>query len=155
MEEAGVVGEDGRLAAALAAALEPDLQDALNHPTRRDILRVLQEAERPCSVREIHQALPPLSRGEVVYHLRVLVDAGSLEGEPHLLLGRRDPRYRSRFADDDQARLVLAATQEADMGQRQKTTETSSSGFLTMFRLPRSRRVIRLIRFPDRDGEAS
>lgn len=126
---------DGRLADELAAILEPKLQDALNHPTRREILRVLHASEQPCGVTEILGKLPPLKRGEVSYHLQVLQNCGAVAGAP---------LYRSSVADDLKARAALRATEREDLRCRGAEKKGGSSGLLTMFRVPRPERTIRL-----------
>lgn len=134
MSEAGAC-IDGRLADELAAILEPKLQDALNHPTRREILRVLHASEQPCSVTEILGKLSPLKRSEVSYHLTVLRNCGAVTG---------DSRYRSSVADDPKVRAALRATEREDLGCRGAEKKGGSSGLLTMFRVPRPERTIRL-----------
>src|SRR5215212_4382603 len=75
MRDGGLTADDGRLGPDLLASLEIGLQDALNHPTRRDILRVLSEDSRSRSVSEIVAGLAPLRRSEVAYHAQVLKDS--------------------------------------------------------------------------------
>ncbi len=134
MSEAGAC-VDGRLADELAAILEPKLQDGLNHPTRRDILRVLHASEQPSSVAEILSKLPPLKRGEVSYHLQVLRNCGAVVG---------DDLCRSAVADDSKVRAVLRATEREDRRCREGERKGGSSGLLMMFRVPRPERTISL-----------
>ena len=126
---------DGRLDDELAAILEPKLQDALNHPTRREILRVLHASEQPCSVAGVLSKLPPFKRGEVSYHLQVLQRCGAVVG---------DSPYRSAVADDSKVRAALRATERDDRRCREGKRKGGSSGVLTMFRVPRPERTIRL-----------
>jgi DNA-binding transcriptional ArsR family regulator len=59
--------------------------DALGSPRRREILRLVWDAER--SAGDIHRALPDVSFGAVSQHLGVLEDAG-------LVARRIDGRFR-------------------------------------------------------------
>jgi len=144
LSEAGAC-VDGRLADELAAILEPKLQDALNHPTRREILRVLRASEQPISVAGVLGKLPPLKRGEVSYHLQVLQRCGAVVGEgTRPAPGGRDSLYRSAVADDPKVRAALRATEREDRKRREAAKKGGSSGLLTMFRVPRPERTISL-----------
>jgi|GEM_PF-1172128 len=154
MGEAGVLGENGRLAADLVATLEPNLQDALNHPTRRDVLRVLNGSDRPRDITGIVGNLPQLRRGEVSYHAQVLVDAGCIEVDARRpASGGRERLLRSTIAGNSQAQLVLGATERSDREQRLRRAEESSSDHLMMFRVPRPSRTVRLIGRRRREAE--
>jgi DNA-binding transcriptional ArsR family regulator len=143
LSEVGVC-MDGRLTDKLAVTLEPKLQDALNHPTRRDILRVLRQKES-CSGTAILGELPPLKRGEVVYHLQVLQECGAIFVDgAHPATGGRDRLYQSGLVDDAKVRGVLRATERQDGKRRHRANRAPSSGLLTMFRVPRPERSIRL-----------
>jgi DNA-binding transcriptional ArsR family regulator len=154
VSELGACAE-GRLDDELAAALEPKLQDALNHPTRRDVLRVLHGSGRPCGVTALLGKLPPLRRAEIDYHLKVLRDGGMVFVDGTLPApGGREWLYRSAVEGDRQARSTLRATERGDRKRRQER-EGGSPGMLTMFRVPRPKRTIRLgsrARKTDRDG---
>jgi DNA-binding transcriptional ArsR family regulator len=154
MGEAGVLAADGRLADDLLARLEPKLQDALNHPTRREILRVLHAEERPRSIAELAAALPTLKRGEISYHAQVLSNSGCIElEETRPALRQREQLFRSTVGDSDQAQLILRATQQSDREHRQRATETRSPGLLAMFRVPRPGPTIRLLNRRRREAE--
>jgi DNA-binding transcriptional ArsR family regulator len=145
MGDAGVLAEDGRLAADLVATLEPKLQDALNHPTRRDILRVLQGAGKPRSITDIVGALPQLTRGEINYHAQVLQDSGCVEVDgSRRCPGGEERLLRSAVADSGQALLVLGATERSDREHRRRAAAEPFSSQLTMFRVPRPARTVRL-----------
>lgn len=136
---------DGRLADELAATLEPRLQDALNHPTRRGILRVLHGSDRPCGVTEILGALSPLTRGEISYHLGVLRDAGSVfDDGTRPAPGGREVLYRSALRAEAGVIAALWVTEQLDCRRRKAGDEQRSSGALTMFRIPRPGRTVRL-----------
>jgi DNA-binding transcriptional ArsR family regulator len=144
LSEAGACA-DGRLADELAATLEPQLQDALNHPTRREILRVLHATDRPCGVTEILGSLSPLTRGEVSYHVRVLRDAGSvLDDGTRPAPGGREVLYRSALRSEAGVIAALWVTEQLDCRRRKAADEQRSSSVLTMFRVPRPDRAIRL-----------
>jgi DNA-binding transcriptional ArsR family regulator len=89
---------------------------AVADPTRRAILRLVHDGERPAG--EIAQHFPSMSRPAVSQHLRVLSDAGLLEMRPEgnrrLYRWRREGlRDAVEFLDemwtDNLARLKLAA----------------------------------------------
>jgi DNA-binding transcriptional ArsR family regulator len=146
MGDAGVLSDDGRLAADLVATLEPQLQDALNHPTRRDILRVLQRSTQPRSITDIVAALPQLGRGEISYHAQVLEDSGCVFVDSHRRCpGGQERLLRSAVADSGQAMLVLGATERSDREHRRRAAAEPPSSQLTMFRIPRPARTIRLL----------
>jgi DNA-binding transcriptional ArsR family regulator len=63
----------------------PDVLSVLSTPRRREILRVVWDAEK--SAGEIHRAMPDVSFGAVSQHLRLLEGAG-------LVRGRADGRFR-------------------------------------------------------------
>jgi hypothetical protein len=146
MRDAGLTADDGRLGADLLATLEPGLQDALNHPTRRDILRVIHEDGRPCSVSAIVADLAPLKRGEVAYHAQVLKDsecvvvAGSRPAP-----GGPEQTLASFVAASEQVLAVLRSTRHADRNLRRRAPAESSPGLMAMFRLPRPTHTIRLL----------
>jgi DNA-binding transcriptional ArsR family regulator len=136
---------DGRLADELAVTLEPTLQDALNHPTRRSILRVLHQQESSCSVTAIVGKLAPVRRSEIVYHLQVLQDCGAVFVDgTRPAPGGRDSVYLSSLADDGKVQGALRATERQDHKRRHGVNGRPSSGLLTMFRVPRPERTIRL-----------
>lgn len=154
MSELGACAE-GRLDDELAAALEPELQDALNHPTRRDVLRVLHGSGRPCGATALLGRLAPLRRAEIDYHLKVLQDGGVVfvDGTLPAPAGR-EWLYRSAVVASPQARATLRATERGDRRRRQQR-QGGSPGLLAMFRVPRPERTIRLGnrgRKTDRDG---
>jgi DNA-binding transcriptional ArsR family regulator len=135
---------DGRLPAGLAAMLGPELQDALDHPFRRDVLRALDRSGRARSVAELGAELPALRRGQLSYHLRVLRRLGVVASEaagdgagPHAL-------YASAVFEDDGVRAVLRATERWDRKRRDVAAAANASQLLTMFRVPRPVRTIRL-----------
>lgn len=150
MSEAGVCA-DGRLPDELVERLEPKLQGALNHPTRREILRILHGAGRPCSTVAILSKLPSLRRGEVNYHVQVLQDAGAVFVEgTRPAFGGRDVLYQSALEEDSKACAVLRATERGDRRRRQAEQPSRSSSLLTMFRIPHADRAVTLGRRRER-----
>jgi DNA-binding transcriptional ArsR family regulator len=92
---------------------------AVADPTRRAILRLVRDGERPAG--EIAQHFPSMTRPAVSQHLRVLTEAGLLEvrAEGNKRLYRSRPeglRDAAAFLEemwaDNLARLKLAAERE-------------------------------------------
>jgi DNA-binding transcriptional ArsR family regulator len=159
MGDAGVLAMDGRLASELLAALEPKLQGALNHPTRREILRVLHVGGgRSISElsAELSAELSPLSRGEVSYHVQVLEDSESVAVDgARPAPGGQERLLCSTVAGSDQAQLVLRATLRSDRKLPRRAPEAEPAGALTMFRVPRAGRTVRLLNRHRRGAERS
>lgn len=106
----------GRLAAELAATLEPRLQDALDHPVRREVLRRLNECGEGGTARQIVPDLRPIGISQVNYHLQVLArdEIVVFDG-----FGPGDgPAYISTVVEEPQVLKVLRATEEWDREQR-------------------------------------
>jgi DNA-binding transcriptional ArsR family regulator len=145
MSGARVAGGAGWLSTDLAASFSPSLQDALNHPLRREILRVLHAPGGSRGVAEILGELSPFTRGEVSYHLQILQRCGAVASagtRPGPVT--REHLYESALLGDEEVATVLRATAEFDRGHRQQREGDHSAGFLTMFRIPRPERTIRL-----------
>jgi DNA-binding transcriptional ArsR family regulator len=140
-----VAAEDGRLSARLAAPLGPRLRDALDHPIRREVLRTLNRGGRSRSVAEIGTELTAFGLGQLGYHLQILRRSGAVASVPaDLGAGQSRPRYASEVLDDGQVRAVLRATEQWDRQRREAVAAANSSPLLTMFRVPRPVRTIRL-----------
>lgn len=149
-----VAAEDGRLSARLAAPLEPRLQDALDHPIRRELLRTLSQGGRSRSIAEIGAELVGFRLGQLDYHLRVLRRSGAVGSVPvGLGAARGRDRYASKVMEDGQVRAVLRATKQWDREWREAAVEANRSPLLTMFRVPRPVRTIRLRGRSGVDGE--
>src|SRR3954466_14561427 len=139
-----VAAEDGRLSAALAAKLTPKLQDALGHPVRREILRTLNRSERWWSAAEIRAQLT-YDSSQLDYHLRVLGCAGAIASPtPGVAADRDRTQYVSEVSNDGHVQSVLRATGGWDGEQKRATATAAASPLLTMFRVPRPVRAIRL-----------
>jgi DNA-binding transcriptional ArsR family regulator len=86
-------------------------RDALNHPVRRQILRILIASGRPLAPAEIVAAgLPSASLSTVAYHARVLEDSGGVSrsgaGIP--------PRYMTDLSANQEVATLLEATRDGD-----------------------------------------
>ena len=140
-----VGADDGRLTTELAASLEPHLQDALNHPLRREILRVLRTGEGSRGVTAILGGLAPLSRSDVSYHLEILRSSDVVvldDVRPGPAGGERF--YESTVREDAQVAAALRATAAFDREHREARRADRSSRLLTMFRVPKPVRTLRL-----------
>jgi DNA-binding transcriptional ArsR family regulator len=139
------VCRDGWLSDGVAGALEPKLQDALNHPTRREVLRVLHGNENACSMTKIFDRLSPFGRGELSYHVEVLHRAGVIFVDvTRPAVGGREVLYRSDVVGEGEVLAVLRATERQDRERRRAMEEDQPPGFLKMFRIPHPGRAIRL-----------
>jgi|SRR3954447_3513619 len=145
MAKGNSVAVDGRLAARLAAGLEPKLQDALDHPVRREVLRALSQGGGSHSVAEIGAELRAFGLGQLGYHLQVLRRSGAVASVAvDLGTGQNRARYASEVCEDAQVRAVLRATEQGDRERREAAAQAKLSPLLTMFRVPRPVRTIRL-----------
>jgi hypothetical protein len=146
MRDAGLTADDGRLAAEMLAVLEPELQDALNHPTRREILRALHDESRSRSVTEMLDDLAPLRRGEVAYHALVLRDSECVGVVGNRTAsGAQEQVLASLVAGSDEVQLVLRVTRHLDRNHLQRSAGESSPGLMAMFRIPNPTRTVRLL----------
>jgi Helix-turn-helix domain len=140
-----VAANDGRLCAQLAARLDPHLQDALDHPIRRELLRTLSRRAGACSLVELGGELRELHRGKLGYHLQVLLQSGTVAS---LSAGESTKSGRAQFAlaidGGGQMRAVLRATEQWDRQRREAAAAANASPLLTMFRIPRPVRTLRL-----------
>ena len=124
MGEGPAATEDGALSAELAATLEPLIQDALNHPVRRQVLRALHEWGEPLAIADLHGRLPYLSRGGLSYHLQVLQDSGcvaEVDARPGPAGVERE--MDSALLTDDDAMRALEVTATADLRSLAGPTE--------------------------------
>jgi DNA-binding transcriptional ArsR family regulator len=140
-----VAAEDGRLARRLAARLEPKLHDALDHPIRRELLRTLSRRGTPRTVAELRVELRAFRPGQLGYHLQVLRRSGAVAsksgGAP---TASSHTRYASGVHGDGRVQALLRATERADRERREAAAAANASPLLTMFRIPRPIRTIRL-----------
>jgi helix-turn-helix protein len=112
-----VEADTGRLAPEVAATLGAKLQDALDHPVRREVLRRLISDHGSCTALRLAADGPALSLSRVNYHLQVLVRSGvATRCEPTLSL-EGIAFYRSTLGDQPRAQAVLDATEDWDRSQ--------------------------------------
>ena len=143
--QSSVKADQERLPDELATALEPQLRHALEHPLRREILRVLhQDVDHPQSIEGIASHLTDLSLGQAHYHARVLEQPEAIVVADVLPSPDGDLRlYASAVAEDSGVLAALRATQQHDRN-RVRGVDRRSPGLLTMFRVPRPTITIRL-----------
>jgi Helix-turn-helix domain len=97
--------------------LEAEVQDALDHPVRREILRSLKDGDRPRTPVELAVRLAPFSIGQVNYHVQVLAGAGAVVGRDVSPSGGLP--VVSGVCDKPQVIAVLQATERGDQERRQ------------------------------------
>lgn len=136
---------EDRLPGQLAAKLDPSLQDALNHPVRREVLRALHRSARCQSVFEIRAALHAYRPGQLRYHLQVLRRSGVIGSDPAgSAAAVGEPRFGSEVLEDGEVKAVLRATERHDREKREARVAVGGSPQLSMFRTPRPIHTIRL-----------
>jgi hypothetical protein len=87
----------------------------------------------------------PFRLGQLGYHLQVLRRSGVVIAEPaKMAAGTGGVRYASQVSTDGDVRSVLRATERWDRERREAVAQERASPLLTMFRLPRPIRTIRL-----------
>jgi enamine deaminase RidA (YjgF/YER057c/UK114 family) len=89
----------------LAARLSPELRDALGHPLRRQILRLLQGADAPCDAAGLATRLR-CGVSLASYHARVLEACRSVAPD--------GPAYSTAVVADQQVLAILRATRRID-----------------------------------------
>ena len=99
----------------LAAMLPPRTQDALDHPVRRQVLRILNSSRQARSAGEMAATLPGVPQGAVSYHAQVLESQGSicLTGVKREEAGVAR-HYTSKVAGDARVAIVLDAMRQDD-----------------------------------------
>lgn len=101
----------------LAQALTPGVRRALNHPTRRGILRELHRSgATPRTANDLSRALPGVSRKTLIYHAHVLAEYGGVmvTATPSKQ-GAAWQLFSSGVASDRQYIAVLTATEHLDL----------------------------------------
>ncbi len=118
--------DTGRIPGKLLNGLDPDLQDALDHPIRREILRNLGRSQGGRRVSDLAADLPRLGLSQVSYHLRVLAGSGvvGLADSDGPVGGQTV--YVVAALDHPQAQAVLDATQDGDEEMRGKPAAGSA-----------------------------
>jgi hypothetical protein len=133
-----------RLPPRLAETLKPELHDALDHLIRREVLRVLNRNSRTQRVPELKTKIGAFRLAELSYHLQVLWRSGAVACHTSESLDGEGTRYASEVSGDRQVCAVLRATEQRDRGRREAAAAAEASPLLTMFRVPRPVRTIRL-----------
>jgi DNA-binding transcriptional ArsR family regulator len=108
--------EERRLPEQLADQLPRDVRDALGHPFRRQILRVLDSGIPKLSAAHLSQSSPaPCSISSANYHLCVLTKSGLVEVIGLESDGGSMTRYfSSRPGQNRLVQRILGATEQAD-----------------------------------------
>lgn len=116
-ESVGCAGGPGRLPAELAELLTPPLVHALNHPLRRQILRVLNSGGQPRSAAELTTAVTGASVTLLSYHASVLERCDLVRMSENEVAGEgQNRRYASNVTEDVQILAILGATEALDGG---------------------------------------
>jgi hypothetical protein len=103
----------------LARTLRPGVRHALNHPTRRGILRELnRDTATPKTADDLWPSFPRASRSTIAYHAHVLNEYGglSISAEP-AERGAVRRSFASEVASDPEYAIALAATEHLDVSE--------------------------------------
>lgn len=128
----------------LLDSLEPKMRDALGHPWRREILRVLHTSDRARTIGELATALPPISAAQISYHAQALHRGEAVDGEGISPVAGRHRAYHSLVAADAEVLAVLRERGQPDRRQRRTAAARHSSRLLKMFHVPQPTGFIRL-----------
>lgn len=106
----------GRLPPAVGDSLAPQVRDALNHPTRRRILRALNAVSVSQTVLDLRGLLPEKSVSALSYHIWVLERHAcvTVVAETVHDRGGRLRAYGSNISDDRAVMGALAAMRSED-----------------------------------------
>jgi DNA-binding transcriptional ArsR family regulator len=104
-----------KLPADVARTLAPHLRRALDHPTRRRILRALNENGHAQTLETLSDVAPSASVSAIRYHALVLEECGSISVSMALFRpGGPGPHYASNVADNRVVMEALRATRQLD-----------------------------------------
>lgn len=115
----GGMGQGKHLPLSIAVRMPPQVCTALDHPLRRNILRLLRRVEplRSRSLGELREVMGIESRAEVAFHARKLCECGMLRIVRRERYGGNSiPYYALTITDDASVALALAITEEMDRG---------------------------------------
>lgn len=88
-----------------------DLENALGHPTRREILRVLIYADNPKTVKELAELVPTVNISSLNYHLLILEKEGCLSRDGETAPGDgRLPAFAATVAENQFVLDILNGT---------------------------------------------
>lgn len=94
---------------------KPDVQHAISHPIRREILRALVDAPAPMTVAELDELVPAANVSTLNYHIGVLEREACITRDGEVVLSNGVlPTYVATVADDDYVIGVLASTRKGD-----------------------------------------
>jgi DNA-binding transcriptional ArsR family regulator len=145
MQRDSIEPPDDRFPGQLAAELEPKLQDALDHPVRRELLRILNRSARSQGMAELRTELSALRPSQLRYHLQVLRRSELVAASSAASNGDGGgPRFASEVVDDGDIRVILRATEGRDRERKETLAAAGGALHLTMFRIPRPVHTIRL-----------
>ncbi|HUC07865.1 MAG TPA: winged helix-turn-helix domain-containing protein [Solirubrobacterales bacterium] len=104
-----------KLPAGVAALLAPHLCRALDHQTRRQIIRALNHSERPQTPKDLAEAIPGAGLSRIGYHTLVLEECGcvTVTAAPSPVGGLRRA-YLSNVTDNRLVTSALQATRHLD-----------------------------------------
>lgn len=111
-------------------AMTPALLEALNHPVRRQLLRLLQERRIAQSPLEMSQGIA-FRLTNIAYHARVLSDLAVVRlVRTRQVRGSTQHFYASKVAKNELVAAILASTEKADSlicskSQRPKSASSS------------------------------
>lgn len=129
----------------MGIGLEPRVEDALSHPLRREIVRILNTDGRPRTLDGLSAALPSFTVSEVNYHVLVLRGAGVIISDSTAPApSGRHRAYRSVIAEDASVLAVMRVNERSDRELLRLAFQRSKTGLLSMFRAPRPVRSVRL-----------
>lgn len=94
---------------------EPDVDHAIGHPIRREILRALLDAPAAMTVSELDELIPTANLSTLNYHVAVLEreECVARAGEVVLSNGVL-PAYAAAVADDVYVTGILKSSREGD-----------------------------------------
>ena len=93
----------------------PDVDHAIGHPTRREILRTLLDAPSPMTVPELDELVPSANVSTLNYHVSVLERKQCLRRAGEVVLSNGVlPAYTATIADEAHVIEILESSREED-----------------------------------------
>jgi hypothetical protein len=113
-----VPGDDQDMSSGADGTREPNLQNALDHPARREILRVLIDADEDKTSAELAELVPVLPVSNLNYHLLVLMREGCVSRTGEVAVaGGMLATYVATVADNQFVVDILDGTRGEDPGR--------------------------------------
>jgi DNA-binding transcriptional ArsR family regulator len=104
-----------KLPADVTKTLGPHLCRALDHPTRRRILRILERGPKPQTLTELSDVIPTANISSISYHALVLEECGCVTVTAAFPRHTNAERcYVSNIRDDRRVTEALQATRHLD-----------------------------------------